>query len=84
MSSGAADVAEHATSAEHVTTEARCPVCVMTLPLDDDRPRLGTVRWKIVANMRLNVGIAVWFECPNGHSSADDPTLLKSFHSRRF
>jgi hypothetical protein len=83
MTSGMAEVASDA-PAEQLTTPGRCPVCVTTLSLDDDCPRIGTVHWDISAQERLRIGVAVRFECPNGHSSDDDPTLLKAFHSRRF
>jgi hypothetical protein len=82
MTAGAADVAADATSVEFVTTASRCPACVLTLALDDDRPRLGLVHWTIKGPLR--VGTAVHFVCPNGHTSEDDPDLLKAFHSRRF
>jgi hypothetical protein len=54
------------------------------LSLDDDQPKFGTVRWKIVAHARLKLGTAVNFDCPKGHSSDEDPHLLKAFPSRRF
>jgi|1185.fasta_scaffold45833_1 hypothetical protein len=89
MTSGMAEISQDAESAEqmsveHVTTAARCPACVLTLDLDDERPRLGLVRWKIAVSARIRIGTAVHFDCPNGHSSEDDPDLLKAFHSRRF
>ena len=84
MTGGVADVANGATSVEHVTTAARCPACVLTLDLDDERPRLGLVRWDVDVSGHLRVGTAVRFDCPNGHSSDDDPALLKAFYSRRF
>jgi hypothetical protein len=71
-------------AAEYRTTEVRCLVCVTTLALDDDQPKIGTVRWKVVAHARLKLGTAVSFDCPNGHSSDADPRLLKAFPSRRF
>ena len=90
----AADTADMTTSvdnqskaeapADRRTTEVPCLVCVTTLSLDDDRPKTGFVRWKVVANMRLKMGIAVSFECPQGHSSEADPELLKAFPPRRF
>jgi hypothetical protein len=83
MTSGMAEVASDAL-AEQLTTPGRCPVCVTTLSLDDDRPRIGTVRWDVSGQARLRIGVAVGFDCPNGHSSDLDPTLLKAFHSRRF
>jgi hypothetical protein len=58
---------------------------VMTLSLDDERPKMGTVRWKIVAaDHGLRIGTAESFTCPNGHTSDEDPELLKAFPSRRF
>jgi hypothetical protein len=84
MTSGMAQVALELAPAEQLTTEGRCPVCVLTLPLDDDRPRVGTVSWEISPSDRVRIGVAVRFECPNGHSSEDDPALLKAFRSRRF
>ena len=67
------------------TAEARCPECVMTLSLDDEQPKMGTVRWEIVATeYGLRIGTAESLECPNGHSSEDEPELLKAFPSRRF
>jgi hypothetical protein len=52
--------------------------------LDDDRPKRGTVRWAVRRTGRLTTGVAVAFECPNGHSSEDDPALLKAFRRRLF
>ncbi len=69
---------------EHRTTEAPCLICVTTLSLDDDRSKMGTVSWKILSNSKFMVGYAVSFECPSGHSSKDDPALLKAFPPRRF
>jgi hypothetical protein len=69
---------------EYCTTEVPCLVCVTTLSLDDDQPKFGTVRWKVVARASLKLGTAVSFDCPNGHSSDLDPHLLKAFPSRRF
>jgi hypothetical protein len=69
---------------EYRTTEVPCLVCVTTLSLDDDQPKFGTVRWKVVAHARLRSGTAVSFACPNGHSSDIEPNLLKAFPSRRF
>jgi hypothetical protein len=85
MTAGIAEVSAGATRIELRTTSARCPVCVMTLSLDDEQPKVGTVRWRVVsARSGLEIGTAESFECPNGHTSADDPALLKAFPSRRF
>jgi hypothetical protein len=85
MTAGIAEVSAGAEVAELRTAQARCPVCVMTLSLDDEQPKIGTVHWRIVsARHGLRIGTAEGFECPNGHSSADDPQLLKAFPSRRF
>ena len=85
MTAGVAEVAPAMSSAELRAAEARCPVCVMTLSLDDDRPKIGTVHWRIVpTDGGLRIGTAERFGCPNGHTSEDDPDLLKAFPSRRF
>jgi hypothetical protein len=85
MTTSVADVSEAAVSVEYRTAEARCPVCVMTLSLDDDRPKVGTVRWRITLGDRgLRIGTAESFECPEGHTSEEDPQLLRAFRSRRF
>ena len=84
MTSSVADVSEAEFPPEWRATEAPCLVCVTTSSLDDDQPKTGMVRWKVVANFRLKTGIAVSFECPQGHSSEDDPELLKGFPPRRF
>lgn len=85
MTAGLAEVSAAANPVERREAPARCPVCVMTLPLDDERPKMGTVRWKIVSAGRgLRIGTAESFACPNGHTSDDDPELLKAFLSRRF
>ena len=84
MTSSVADVSETEALAECRTTEVPCLVCVMSLSLDDDQPKVGRVRWKVVANSRLKMGTAVSFECPQGHSSEADPELLKAFPPRRF
>jgi hypothetical protein len=84
MISGVADPLQVVACAESRSTPTTCPICVMTLPLDDERPRTGTAIWEILPKSRVKIGTAVRFECPNGHSSEDDPELLKAFPSRRF
>ncbi len=84
MSSGVADVAEPTTRTEYRTTERPCVVCLTTLSLDDDQPKFGTLRWEIAPYFGLKRGKAVGFECPQGHTSEDDPELLKAFPSRTF
>jgi hypothetical protein len=70
---------------EYRTTERRCVTCLTTRSLDDEGPTLGTVRWRISAgDSGVKIGTAISFECLNGHTSEDDPQLLKSFPSRRF
>lgn len=66
------------------TSEAPCVVCVTSSSLDDERPKVGTVRWTVHQQGRLRVGAPIAFECPNGHSTQEDPALLKSFRSRLF
>jgi hypothetical protein len=90
----AADTADMTSSVSHVpaaeafaecrTTEVPCLDCVTTMSLDDDQTKTGTVRWKVTANPRMRMGVAVSFECPQGHSSEADPELLKAFPPRRF
>lgn len=85
MSSESVDVLSVDSAVEYRTTERRCFICLTTQSLDDDRPALGTVRWKIATHESgLRIGTAVGFLCLNGHSSQDDPALLKAFPSRRF
>ncbi len=83
MTTGTAEVLQESALAE-LLTQALCPLCVITLPLDDDRPRTGTVHWEVHERPHARIGVAVRFECPNGHSSLDDPAVLKVFRSRRF
>jgi hypothetical protein len=83
MTSSVAGLSE-AEVADERTTEMPCVMCLTTLSLDDDRSKVGTVRWNVVTNFGLKVGIAIDFECLNGHSSKDDPELLKAFPRRRF
>jgi hypothetical protein len=54
------------------------------MPLDDERSRTGTVQWELITTPRIRIGVAVDFECPNGHRAVDDAQLLKAFRSRRF
>lgn len=84
MTSGVADVAEPAARAEYRETERPCVVCLTTLSLDDDQPKLGTVRWEVSPYFGLKRGKAVGFVCPQGHTSEDDPELLRAFPSRTF
>jgi len=84
MTTGTAEALHELTVIEQHTTEMRCPVCVITLSLDDDRPRIGTVTWDVHEHPHARIGVAVRFECPNGHCSDDDPALLKAFRRRRF
>jgi hypothetical protein len=65
-------------------TEGPCVVCLTTHSLDDDRPKLGSVRWAVRRTGRLLTGVPVAFQCVNGHSSEDDPALLKAFTRRLF
>ena len=78
------DASEATAPPEYLTTRRPCPVCMTNLPLDDDQPKTGTVRWRISSTVRVRTGRAVGFECPNGHSSDDDTELLKAFPPRRF
>jgi hypothetical protein len=84
MTSDEVAVADSAQSTAYRTTEGPCIVCVIDRSLDDDRPRLGTVGWAVTTSGRLTSGVPVSFRCPNGHSSEDDPALLKAFRSRLF
>jgi hypothetical protein len=84
MTSSVADVSATEAAHEHLTTKAPCLICMTTLALDDERSRVGVVRWSIASILGLRMGTAVGFECPNGHSSSDDPELLRAFPRRRF
>jgi hypothetical protein len=66
------------------TTELPCVICLTTMSLDDDRPKLGTVRWQVSPYFGLKRGTAISFHCAQGHSSESDPELLKAFPSRTF
>ena len=83
MTSSVAGVSE-AEVADRRTTEMPCVICLTSLSLDDDRPKIGTVRWNVVPHFGLKMGMAIDFECLNGHSSKDDPELLKAYPRRRF
>ena len=78
------EVAEAEGGISYRNTELPCLVCVTTTSLDDDRPRLGTVRWRVAPYYSLKRGTAVGFNCPQGHSSEADPELLRAFPSRTF
>jgi hypothetical protein len=85
MTSGVADdVAKVESGIEVRTTELPCVVCLTTMSLDDDQPKLGTVQWQVSPYFGLKRGKAVGFQCPNGHSSENDPDLLKAFPPRTF
>jgi hypothetical protein len=84
MTSGLTEVASAAGTTGYRTTEGPCPVCVFASSLDDDEPKLGTVRWELRRRGRLTTGVAVDFHCRNGHTSDDDRGLLKAFPSRLF
>jgi hypothetical protein len=79
-----AHVASEETAVTSRTTEGPCITCVLSHSLDDDRPKLGTVTWVVRQVGRLATGIPTHFGCPNGHTSDDDPALLKAFQSRLF
>ena len=66
------------------TTEGPCLSCVLSHSLDDLRPKLGSVTWAVRRTGRLATGTPTSFACPNGHTSDDDPALLKAFQSRLF
>jgi len=84
MTSNVADVSETEVREEYRTTETPCLICMTNLPLDDERSRVGAVRWRLASDLGPRIGTAVSFDCPNGHSSGDDPELLKAFPRRRF
>jgi hypothetical protein len=84
MTSSVADVPQTEAADEYRTTEAPCLICITTLPIDDEQSRVGVVRWRMASDARPKMGAAVSFECPNGHSSTDDPDLLRAFPRRRF
>jgi hypothetical protein len=83
MTTSVVGVSETEAAEEYRTTEAPCVVCMTTLPMDDEQSRVGTVRWRVASDSLLRMGTAVGFACPNGHSSNDDPGLLKAFPRRR-
>lgn len=84
MTSGV-DLAETETDeGEYHTTDMPCVVCLTTLSLDDDQPRLGKVRWQLRPYFGLRRGKPVAFSCPQGHSSDADPELPKAFPPRTF
>jgi hypothetical protein len=84
MTSRVADVSETEAAYEYRTTEMPCLICMTALPMDDEQSRVGVVGWRIAINVGPRLGTAVSFECPNGHSSNDDPELLRAFPRRRF
>jgi hypothetical protein len=84
MTSAVVGAPDESAAEEYRVTSVRCLTCVTTLSLDDDRPKMGTLRWRVTSNSRVTIGRAVSFDCPNGHSSATDPQLLRAFPSRRF
>jgi hypothetical protein len=89
MTSGVADdladdLAGGEPATEYRSTELPCVVCLTTRSLDDDQPKVGLVRWQIAPYFGLRRAKAISFQCPQGHSSEDDPELLKAFPSRTF
>ena len=84
MTSHVAAVSESEAAYEYRTTEMPCLICMTALPMDDEQSRVGVVRWRVASDPGLRMGTAVSFECPNGHSSNDDPELLRAFPRRRF
>ena len=78
------ELAELTSGTEYRTTELPCVVCLTTMSLDDDRPKLGTVRWQLSPHFGQKRGRPISFRCPQGHSSEGDPELLKAFPSRTF
>jgi hypothetical protein len=69
---------------EYRTTEQPCVVCLTTMSLDDERPKMGTVRWRVDPYFGLKRGKAVGFRCRQGHSDESDADLLRAFPSRTF
>jgi hypothetical protein len=78
------DLVKAEAGTDYRTTEVPCLMCLTTMSLDDDRPKLGTVRWQLSPYFGLTRGKAISFECPQGHSSDGDQGLLKAFPSRTF
>ncbi len=83
MTNRVADASETEAAYECRRTEMPCLICMTALPLDDEQSRVGVVRWRIASSVGPRLGTAVSFECPNGHSSNDDPELLRAFPRRR-
>jgi hypothetical protein len=81
---GMAHVVDDDSAVTSRTTTGPCLTCLLTRSLDDDRSALGSVTWAVRRVGRLVTGIATDFTCPNGHTSEDDPALLKAFRSRLF
>ena len=84
MSSAVAQASESETNPEYRTTELPCVVCLTTLSLDEEGSKLATVRWEIVPYFGLRLARAIALQCPRGHSSDDEPELLRGYPSRRF
>jgi hypothetical protein len=75
---------ESETGPQFRTKELPCVVCLTTVSLDDPGLNLATVCWEIVPYSGLRLGRAVALHCPRGHSSDDEPDLLRGYPSRRF
>ena len=84
MTSAVVGPSDTSAAEDYRMTSVRCLTCVTTMPLDDDRPKMGTLRWRVATDSTVTIGRAVSFYCPNGHSSDTDPQLLKAYPSRRF
>jgi len=84
MTSSVVDPSKTKAEDEYRTTDVPCLICLTTLSLDDERSKVGALRWRIAQDSGLRIGTAVSFECPAGHSSNDDPGLLKAYPRRRF
>ena len=65
MTSGVADDVAEA-DIHFRTTELPCLVCLTTMSLDDDQPKLGTIRWQISPYFGLKRGVAVGFRTDAG------------------
>jgi hypothetical protein len=66
MTGGVADVAEPATRTEYRETERPCVVCLTTLSLDDDQPKLGTGALRNLPVLRPQAGKGCRLRVPAG------------------
>ena len=79
MTSAASGSSDTSTSEDYRVTSVRCLTCVTTLLLDDERPKMGTLRWKVTTDSTVTIGRAVSFDARTATRARRTPSSSRPF-----